>query len=205
MGEPVRVRRQVNQAERDDYDRRQAVIERNGNKKLVRPLPRISKDIIPPKRGTNIKKYTPLRMVNGINRYFAWCEEKDRIPSIKGMMESLKLYPKTFYKYIEHDDFREIMEWARMIIKGWLEEDVYLTPGQATGKIAYMKNTHDWSEKISTENKTEVTQKMSVDQARSKLQALAPLLLEQLKDQRLVHQLGQVTDAELVEESDGKP
>ena len=47
---------------------------------------------------------------------------------------------------------------------------------------------------------------MSVEEARGKLQALAPLLLEQLKDQRLVHQLGktvEVEDAELVEENNG--
>ena len=88
-----------------------------------------------------------------------------------------------------------------MIIKSWMEIDVYNTPGACVGKMGYMKNIHDWSEKISTENKTEVRTIMSTEEARGKLQAFAPLLLEVLqKDNRLLQQVGQVQEAEIVKE-----
>ena len=189
--------------ELDAYDKTKLAIRDRGNSRVTRPIPRISKDIIPRKGQTcgASKKHTPTTMVNGINRYFAWCENKDEVPTIKGMMIHLKYFPKTFYKLIADPEYAEIMEWARMLIKSWMEIDVYNTPGPAAGKITYMKNTHDWSEKISTENKTEVTQVMTTDEARIQLQALAPLLIDLVqKDQTVVEQIGNVQDAEIIEE-----
>ena len=194
----------ADQGELDAYDRTKLAIADRGNRRVTRPIPRISRKIVPTRRGSKPgpgKKYTPGQMVTGINRYFAWCERKDEVPTIKGMMIHLDMFPKTFYKLVADPEFSEIMEWARMLIKSWMEIDVYNTPGPAAGKITYMKNTHDWSEKISTENKTEVTQKMTTDEARIQLQALAPLLLETLsKDQRTAEQVGHIQDAEIIEE-----
>ena len=191
------------QGELDAYDKTKLAISDRGNRRVTRPIPRISRDIIPRKgqSGGPTKKHTPTTMVNGVNRYFAWCENKDEVPTIKGMMIHLKYFPKTFYKLIADPEYSEIMEWARMLIKSWMEIDVYNTPGPAAGKITYMKNTHDWSEKISTENKTEVTQVMTTDEARIQLQALAPLLIDLVqKDQTVVEQIGNVQDAEIIDE-----
>lgn len=171
-----------------------------GNERVKRPIGRIDRDIIPTKAsGGKPRKFTPLRMVNGINRYFKRCEKNDDVPSIKGMMLFLKLYPKTFYKYLEREEFQEIMEWSRMMIKNWAEIDVYNTPGQAAGKIAYMKNIHDWTDRLQTKNETEVKQVMSVAQAQATIEGLAPLLLEVLKSQQTVNQIGKCEDAEIVE------
>jgi hypothetical protein len=171
----------------------------SSNKFVRRPIGRIDRDIIP-RKGTCPKKYTPLRLVNGINRYFAKCEKNDDIPSIKGMMIALKLYPNHFYKMIKDQEFTEILEWSRMMVKNWAELDVYNTPGQAAGKIAYMKNIHDWTDRLQTKNETEVKQVMSTEQATSLLEEFAPLLLELMQDQNVVEQMGNVQEAEIVEE-----
>ena len=120
-------------------------------------------------------------MRNGINKYFAWCEENDRVPSIKGMMIHLKMYRDQFYQYSEYPEFKQIMESAKQVIIEWCENDIYRTPGPAAGKIAYMKNVHDWSEKIDQNMNQTVTKVMSLEDAKARIAALAPLLLEQLK------------------------
>ena len=127
------------------------------------------------------KKYSTTKMRNGINKYFAWCEENDRVPSIKGMMIHLKMYRDQFYQYSEYPEFKQIMESAKQVIIEWCENDIYRTPGPAAGKIAYMKNVHDWSEKIDQNMNQTVTKVMSLEDAKARIAALAPLLLEQLK------------------------
>jgi hypothetical protein len=151
------------------------------------------------------KKFTPTRMRNGINKYFCWCEENDRVPSIKGMMIFLKMYKDQFYQYLEYPEFKEIMEQSRQVILEWCEQDIYRTPGPAAGKIAYMKNVHDWTEKIDQTQSITTTRVLSIEDAQAKIASLAPLLLEQLKGLTLT-QLGntaQVIDAEVTDVPSG--
>jgi hypothetical protein len=151
------------------------------------------------------RKYTPTRMRNGINKYFQWCEENDRVPSIKGMMLFLKMYKDQFYTYLDYPEFRNIMETARQVILEWCENDIYRTPGPAAGKIAYMKNVHDWSEKIDQTQTMTVTRVLSVEEAQAKIASLAPLLLEQMKGLTL-KQMGTtqpVIEAESVQQEGG--
>lgn len=184
--------------ELDDFGKAKQAL--SGNMRVRRPIGRIDRDILTSKKKTCPKKYTPLRLVNGINRYFTRCEKNDDVPSIKGMMISLKLYPNHFYKMVKDPEFSDVLEWARMMIKNWAEIDVYNTPGPAAGKIAFMKNIHDWTDRLETKNETEVKQVMSTEQATSLLEEFAPLLLELMNDQRVVEQVGAVQDAEFVEE-----
>ena len=147
------------------------------------------------------KKFTRTTMRNGINRYFQWCEEKDRVPSIKGLMLQLKMSRDQFYTYAEYPEFTEMMDATRQIILEWCENDIYRTPGPAAGKIAYMKNVHDWTEKIDQTQSITTRKVLSVEDARGKIASLAPLLLEVLQGQTLA-QIGhtqKVIEAEPME------
>lgn len=187
----------------EDYKLRKMQLESQGNKVIKRPLPRIDRDVTSKKaKMGRAKKYTPRRMRNAINGYFEHCEEHDLVPSIKGMMIHLKLYKDAFYKYLQYPEFTDLMEHARMIISDWCESDVYNTPGQAAGKIAYMKNIHGWSERLETKNETEVRQISSVEEARKIITSLAPQLLEELDSDLVVKQIAQ--DAEIIEEKPKK-
>jgi hypothetical protein len=159
---------------------------------VTRTIPRLDKDIIkdlsPRLKSGRKKRYSPTKMKNEINKYFGWCEEKDEIPSIKGMMIYLKMYKDQFYAYKEYPEFSEMMEHARLIISNWVESDIYRTKGLAAGKIAYAKNLHGWADKI--DQTSTVTQRITnVDEARAKIEMLAPKLLELLKDNALINQL----------------
>ncbi len=181
----------------DGYKERRAAL-RVSNRVVTRPIPRLDSDVLVRKDGRGRKrKYTPLRMKNGINRYFEWCEEQDEVPSIKGMMIFLKMYKDAFYKYLKQPEFSDMLEHARLIISNWAEIDVYNTKGQAAGKIAYMKNIHGWSDKLETQSTNE-TRVVTVDEARAKIESLAPKLLELLGSQLTVNQI--VHEAEIVEE-----
>jgi hypothetical protein len=183
----------------EGYTARRGVLSQQ-NKTVVRPIPRIDSDVIKRKKtGGRKKQYTPTRMKNTINKYFQFCEENDEVPSIKGMMIHLKMYPESFYLYLKYPEFTDIMEHARLIISHWMEMDVYSTKGMAAGKIAYMKNVHDWCEKTQTKNQTEV-RVISVDEARAKIEMLAPKLLEILNSSMTVNQIAApVIEAEFEE------
>jgi hypothetical protein len=139
-----------------------------------------------------------MKMKNGINRYFEWCEKEDEMPSIKGMMIHMNMYKDQFYAYLKYPEFTDIMEHARMIISNWAENDVYNTKGMAAGKIAYMKNVHGWSDKIETNNTTTQTV-ITVDQAKAKIEMLAPKLLEVLNNHTTLMQITKRPNEKVVE------
>lgn len=181
----------------ETYDTRRE--ELSSNRVVQRPIPRIDSSVVKRKTGRK-KKYTPTRIKNEINKYFKFCEDKDEVPSIKGMMIHLKMYYETFYTYLRYPEFKDIMEHARMIISNWAENDVYQTRGMAAGKIAYMKNIHGWSEKLESNNITE-HRVVSVEEAKMKLEQLAPKLLELMQETNVSEQIVTV-EAEKVD--DGK-
>jgi hypothetical protein len=144
---------------------------KKANVNVTRPITRLFKTGRP-------KKYTPTKVRNKINDYFCHCEKTDKIPSLKGMVLYLKMTQNTCYKYMRYPEFEGIFDQARLIIAEWVENDVYTSKGQTAGKLAYMQNLHNWS------NKTEVetTQKeLSAEEARINIEALAGPLLEMLK------------------------
>ena len=170
------------------------------NQSVTRPIPRISGDVLPTKRGRD-RKMTPRKMLNGINKYFEHCETTDDMPSIKGMMIHLKMYREDFYRYVKDGRYADMLEHAKLIISHWAERAVWESKGMAAGKIAYMKNVHDWSEKIDTHNISEVRQ-ITVEEATSKIKMLAPLLLEVLKSQNTVNQIARPDGDGVIVEAD---
>ena len=184
----------------EEYKKRKKRLQKSNNR-VTKPIPKIQPDILKTKAGRK-RKYTPTKMKNAINKYFIWCEDEDEIPSIKGLMIHLGMYRDVFYKYLAYDGFSEIMEHAKMIIANWAEEDVYNTKGMAAGKIAYMKNVHTWSDKLETKNETNMTQTLTVSEAKSRIEMLAPKLLEMLKNAEVVKQIGkdEAIEAEIVSE-----
>lgn len=146
---------------------------------VTKAIGRISTETLYNKRGRK-KLTTPTKMKNGINKYFKWCEDNGRVPSQKGLMIYLKMKPDTFKVYIKYPEFTDLLEQARLIIREWCENDIYTTQGPTAGKIAYMKNIHDWTDKV--EQKTEVTHNITYDEARARIEMLAPKLLEMLRN-----------------------
>ena len=177
------------------------------NEVVRQPIARLDGEVLPGKvKKSNAgrkKKFTPTKMKNSINSYFDWCEQEDRVPSIKGLMIHLNMFRDQFYQYLQYPEFKEIMERARLIMSEWCENDVYKTRGQAAGKIAYMKNVHDWSEKL--ESHETVTQTLiTVDEARAKIEMLAPKLLDLLKNSTVLDQISNTKKEEPVEEVKGE-
>lgn len=172
------------------------------NTLIRRPLPRIDKRI-GSKRGKT-KKFTPTRMRNAINRYFKRCEDRDEMPTIKGLMISLGMTQMSFYDYLKYPEFTEIMEHTRLIISHWAEDTVFRCEGRTEGKIAYMKNVHSWTDRMETKNEN-VNVQLTPEQARARIEALAPKLLEVLQSQRTVEQIGkadrepEVVEVEVIE------
>lgn len=178
-----------------DYAERKQTLEA-ANRYVKRPIEKMK---LPTGRK---RRFTTTTLRNAINKYFEWCEEQDEIPSIKGMMIKLNLYPETFYKMLKVEDYRPILERARLIIGEWMETDVYNTRGMAVGKINYMKNVWDWKDR--TENETTVIKAdLTPEMARAKIEMLAPKLLEVLQNANILNQLThrkEVTEAEIIEE-----
>jgi hypothetical protein len=159
------------------------------NEVVNTPIARMDKSILKAykaKQGRK-RKFTPTKMKNAINGYFDYCETEDRVPSIKGLMIHLNMYRDQFYQYLAYPEFKDIMEHARIIISEWCENDVYKTKGQASAKIAYMKNIHNWTERIETDQV--ITEVLTPDSAKAKIEMLAPKLLEILKTSNLLNQL----------------
>lgn len=171
----------------------------DGNAIVTRRIPRLDSNIVKESKPGRKKRFTPTKMKNGINDYFKWCEDNDEIPSLKGLMIHLKMYKDQFYTYLGYPEFKNMMEHARLIISNWIETDIYNSPGMAAGKIKYAQNVLDWADK--SETISTVTQKViTVDEARAKIEMLAPKLLDMLKNKSLVNQLstGEVVEAEVI-------
>lgn len=171
------------------------------NRIIRKSLPRLSKKI--GRRGGPVKKFTPIRMRNAVNRYFSKCEKDDEMPTIKGLMIFLDMSQSMFYSYLSYPEFTDIMEHTRLIISHWAEMDVYHHEGRSEGKIAYMKNIHGWTDKMETKNENTNVQ-LTVDQARMRIEQLAPKLLEVLRGADAVNQIAKsdkVVEAEVIEEN----
>lgn len=171
------------------YKEKKAILAAS-NKIVKSPIARLDDDIVPTKKNRQGRKfkYSPTKMKNMINKYFDWCEENDEIPSIKGLMIHCKMYKDSFYRYIKNPEYEDILEHARMIISNWIETDIYNTKGMAAGKTAYAKNILGWSDKLETTNTT-TTVDLTPEVARSKIEMLAPKLLELLQNHTVLNQL----------------
>lgn len=119
---------------------------------------------------------SPTKLKNGINKYFKKCEETERVPSVKGLMLHFKMPQTYFYRFLEYPELADIMSQAKLIIEEWCENDIYTTTGSVAGKLAYMKNVHNWTDKVET--KTEIKQEITIDEAKARIEMLAPKLLE---------------------------
>lgn len=166
---------------------------------MTAPIARLDSGVLKTPKLTRGKKFSPQRLRNQINKYFEHCEATDTLPSMKGMVIFLKFSHVSFYNYMKHPDYSDILETARMHIVEWAERDVWASKGMAAGKIAYMKNVHGWAEKID-QSSTVMKVEMSAEQARAKIEALAPRLLEVLRNNHTLNQLAVADDAIFIEE-----
>jgi hypothetical protein len=131
------------------------------------------------------KRFTPTKLRNRINDYFAWCEKQMTYPNIKGMMLHLGMSRDQWYQYEKYPEMRPILDWARDAMEAWSMNDLWKTQSSNTNKQLVAKVSHGWQEE-----RTITHINMSKEQALAKLEAFAPMLLELLKNQMLVNQLG---------------
>jgi hypothetical protein len=165
------------------------------NRFTRQPIGRIDTDVIKDlkrSRAGKKRKYTPVKFKNEANKYFEYCEKTDNIPTQKGLMLYMKMGYSSWANYQKYPEYRDLMDYVMMVINDWLEKDVYNTPGAAAGKLAYMKNNAGWRDKTEIE---QIVTHRSVDEARAKIEALLPDLLEHIKRATINQKLPQITEA----------
>jgi len=181
---------EVSKVKRNQYKDRHVPAtkaELRANEVIKQPIGRVAK------RGRP-KRFTPTKLRNRINDYFTHCEKEDNVPSIVGLTLYIKMSRDQFYQYLKYPDYAPIMEEARLIIGEWCANDVYKTRGQAAGKIAYMKNIHQWSEKIESSNTN--VQIATEEELMAKIAAFAPELLELVKNAMITNQIAHQPELE---------
>ena len=139
------------------------------------------------------KRFTPTKLRNRINDYFAWCEKMMAYPNIKGLMLHLGMHRDQWYTYEKYPEMRPILEWARDAMEAWSMNDLWKTQTSNTNKQLVAKVNHGWQEERVI---THVN--MSKDQAIAKLESLAPMLLELMKNQFLTNQIAQPKQLETI-------
>jgi hypothetical protein len=80
---------------------------------------------------------TPKQLQEDVTKYFAYCEEKHRPPTIAGLAYYLDVDRQTIYNYSYKDEFFDIIKKARNRIVMNLEEEAIIN-GKA-GTIFVMK------------------------------------------------------------------
>lgn len=142
------------------------------------------------------KRFTPTKLRNRINDYFAWCEKKSAYPNIKGCMLHLGMARDQWYQYERYPEMKPILDWARDAMEAWSMNDLWKTNSSNTNKQLVAKVNHGWAEE-----KVVTHVQMDKSQAMARLEALAPMLLEVFKNQNLLNQLvapSNIVDAEVV-------
>lgn len=133
------------------------------------------------------KRFTPTKLRNRINDYFAWCEKKQAYPNVKGCMLHLGMARDQWYQYEKYPEMKPILDWARDAMEAWSMNDLWKTQSSNTNKQLVAKVSHGW-----TEEKQVTHVHMDKEQALARLEALAPMLLEALKSQLVLEQITQV-------------
>jgi hypothetical protein len=165
------------------------------NRFVRQPIGRVDTDVIRDlkrSRAGKKRKYTVVKFKNEANKYFEKCEKDDTIPTKRGLMLYMKMCDSSWTNYEKYPEYKDLMGYLLMIIQNWLEIDVYNTPGAAAGKIAFMKNNQGWKDKQEIE---QIVTHRSVDEARAKIEALLPDLLEHIKRATINQKLPQIIEA----------
>ena len=147
-------------------------------KKEVQEIAAENKIKVIPKNIGRPKRFTPTKLRNRINEYFAHCSKEQSYPNVGGLMLYIGMSKDQFWQYKKYPEFTHIISWAQEAMADWAMTDLWRTQTSNTNKQLVAKVAHGW-----TEEKQVTHVHMSKDQAMAKLEALAPLLLEALKNQ----------------------
>jgi len=152
-------------------------------------IPRIPKSL----KGRQVK-YTPIKLRNRINDYFAICDKKGLVPTVAGIYGHLKINKVTWYAYCDRLELSAICEWARDAIEQWFIQGLWDAPSSNTNKQLVAKQNCGWQEQT-----THTTRIISIDEAQAKLERFLPLLLEMHKKslesvKQIEHIEGEVID-----------
>lgn len=96
---------------------------------------------------TNALKYkTQEQLQEGIDAYFAKCDEDSRPYTMSGLALALGLDRKTLVNYSERDLFSTQIKNAKAKVEEQLEESLYRL-GNNSGIIFNLKNNYGWADK----------------------------------------------------------
>ena len=96
---------------------------------------------------TNALKYkTQEQLQEGIDAYFAKCDEDGRPYTMSGLALALGLDRKTLVNYSERDLFSTQIKNAKAKVEEQLEESLYRL-GNNSGIIFNLKNNYGWADK----------------------------------------------------------
>src|ERR1035437_4501974 len=92
------------------------------------------------------KRFTPTKLRNRINDYFAWCEKNDCCPTIKGTVLHLGMCKDQWYQYMKYPEMNPIMQWAYDAMESWSMNDLWKTSSSNTNKQLVAKVNYGWQE-----------------------------------------------------------
>ena len=97
---------------------------------------------------TNALKYKNEKTLKeGIDKYFAECDEKEKPYTMSGLALSLGIDRATLVRYGDRDSFANLIKEAKQKIEAQLEENALLGKGNSTFTIFNLKNNYGWVDK----------------------------------------------------------
>jgi hypothetical protein len=100
---------------------------------------------------------SPEEMQEAIDKYFAYCEERDKPKTMQGLANALGMERHGLLNYADRDEFYSTVKNARDIVTAEIEEKL-LKSGQPTiGCIFWLKNNAGWVDKQEIETTSRVT------------------------------------------------
>ena len=107
---------------------------------------------------TNALKYkTQEQLQEGIDRYFAKCDDDKRPYTMSGLALSLGIDRVTLIRYGDKDLFATQIKEAKDRVQAQLEENALMGKGNATFTIFNLKNNYGWKDQVEVTNNNEMS------------------------------------------------
>lgn len=107
---------------------------------------------------TNALKYkTQEELQQGIDKYFAECDEKQKPYTMSGLAYSLGIDRITLINYGKKDLFSTQIKNAKAKVQAQLEENALMGKGNAVFTIFNLKNNYGWKDQTEVKNEHEIS------------------------------------------------
>ena len=106
---------------------------------------------------TNALKYKNEKTLKeGIDKYFAECDEKEKPYTMSGLAYSLGIDRATLVRYSDRDLFATQIKEAKQRVQAQLEENALTGKGNAVFTIFNLKNNYGWKDNIEVNNNNQL-------------------------------------------------